>query len=142
MQWLDVNGIVPDDVRLQNWLALGFLLVCLINTIGLLLAKFLRRAPEIGVRRALGATRGAVFTQYLIEASAIGVAGGALGLALAQVGLWAIRRQPVNYAEFVGFDLTMLLLALGITLLASLLAGVLPAWRACQVPPAIQLKSQ
>ena len=142
MGWLEVNGVVPDDVRLQNWLALGFLLVCLINTVGLLLAKFLRRASEIGVRRALGATRRAVFSQYLIEATAIGFAGGALGLALSQLGLWAVRQQPVNYAEFIAFDGRMLLAALGITLAASLLAGLLPAWRACMVPPAIQLKSQ
>ncbi|WP_251274358.1 ABC transporter permease, partial [Enterobacter hormaechei] len=40
------------------WLALGFLGVCLVNTVGLLLAKFLRRSGEIGVRRALGASRG------------------------------------------------------------------------------------
>lgn len=142
MGWLDTNGVVPDDVRLQNWLALGFLLVCLINTVGLLLAKFMRRASEIGVRRALGATRRAIFAQYLIEAAAIGFAGGVLGLALSQLGLWAVRQQPVNYAEFIAFDTTMLLSALGITTAASLLAGVLPAWRACTVPPAIQLKSQ
>ena len=55
MQWLDFNHVVPEDVRLQAWLAFGFLLVCLVNTVGLLLAKFLRRSGEIGVRRALGA---------------------------------------------------------------------------------------
>ncbi|MGM3262627.1 ABC transporter permease, partial [Klebsiella pneumoniae] len=58
MEWLDFNGAVPSDVRLQLWLALGFLGVCLVNTVGLLLAKFLRRSGEIGVRRALGASRG------------------------------------------------------------------------------------
>src|SRR5690606_4238677 len=61
MQWLDFNGVVPPDVRLQAWLAFGFLLVCLLNTIGLLLAKFLRRSGEIGVRRALGASRREIF---------------------------------------------------------------------------------
>src|SRR5690606_17220123 len=50
MQWLDINQVVPSDVRLQTWLAFGFLAVCLINTVGLLLAKFLRRSGEIGVR--------------------------------------------------------------------------------------------
>jgi Predicted permease. len=55
MQWLATNHVVPEDVRMQAWLALGFLLVCVVNTVGLLLAKFLRRSGEIGVRRALGA---------------------------------------------------------------------------------------
>ncbi len=142
MQWLDVNGAVPPDVRLQSWLAFGFLAVCLLNTIGLLLAKFLRRASEIGVRRALGATRRAIFAQYLVEAGMIGVAGGVLGLGLTLVGLWAVRQQPTIYAEYVRFDGTMLLLTVVLTLVASLLAGMLPAWRACQITPAIQLKSQ
>ncbi len=142
MEWLDENNVVPADVRLQSWLAFGFLFVCLLNTVGLLLAKFLRRSAEIGVRRALGATRRTIFAQFLIESGVIGLAGGALGLALAYIGLWAVRQQPTIYAEFVRFDGTMLLTTVAFTLLASLLAGVLPAWRACQVAPAIQLKSQ
>ncbi|MFR0656999.1 hypothetical protein SB719_20870, partial [Pantoea sp. SIMBA_079] len=39
MDWLDDKDAVPGDVRLQVWLALGFLAVCLLNTVGLLLAK-------------------------------------------------------------------------------------------------------
>lgn len=142
MQWMDANGVVPPDVRLQGWLALGFLFVCLINTVGLLLAKFLRRSAEIGVRRALGATRREIFTQYLIEAGVVGLAGGALGLVLALLGLWAVRRQPTDYAELARLDGTMLVAALGLSLFAILVAGLLPAWRACQIAPAIQLKSQ
>lgn len=142
MSWLDENGAVPSDVRLQAWLAFGFLFVCLLNTIGLLLAKFLRRASEIGVRRALGATRRTVFAQYLVEAGVIGVAGGVLGLGLVQLGLWAVRMQPTDYAEFVQLDATMVVATFLLTLLASLAAGLLPAWRACQVTPAIQLKAQ
>jgi putative ABC transport system permease protein len=142
MQWLDVYGVVPPDVRLQSWLAMGFLFVCLVNTIGLLLAKFLRRSAEIGVRRALGATRREIFTQYLIEAGVVGLAGGALGLCLALLGLWAVRQQPSDYAQLAHLNGTMLLTAMGLSLVASLVAGLLPAWRACQIAPAIQLKSQ
>ena len=96
MEWLDYSKVVPGDVRLQVWLAFGFLLVCLINTVGLLLAKFLRRSGEIGVRRALGASRRAIFAQCLVEAGTVGLAGGVLGLGLALLGLWAVRQQPVE----------------------------------------------
>ena len=92
MQWLDYNGVVPSDVRLQTWLAFAFLAICLFNTVGLLLAKFLRRAGEIGVRRALGASRAAVFAQCLVEAGLIGLLGGAGGLLLTLLGLWLVRR--------------------------------------------------
>ncbi|MCF7751453.1 ABC transporter permease [Bacillus subtilis subsp. subtilis] len=142
MDWLDYKQVVPSDVRLQLWLAMGFLLVCLINTVGLLLAKFLRRSGEIGVRRALGASRGQIFLQSLVEAGTVGLAGGLLGLCLAMVGLYAVRQQPVEYAKLATLDGQMLLLTFGLTLMASLLAGFLPALRAMQVAPAIQLKSQ
>ncbi|MGQ4661070.1 ABC transporter permease [Lysobacter sp. F6437] len=142
MGWLDENGAVPGDVRLQVWLAMGFLLVCLVNTVGLLLAKFLRRSTEIGVRRALGASRRAIFAQCLVEAGTIGLAGGVLGLGFALLGLWGVRQQPTGYAELAQLDAGMLLLTFVIAVVASLLAGMLPAWRACQITPAIQLKSQ
>jgi putative ABC transport system permease protein len=142
MEWLDVRNAVPGDVRLQLWLALGFMAVCLLNTVGLLLAKFLGRASQIGVRRALGATRRAIFAQCLVEAGTVGMAGGLLGLGLAWVGLWAVRQQPADYAALARMDGAMLLTTFALALLASVLAGLLPAWRACQVAPAIQLKSQ
>jgi putative ABC transport system permease protein len=142
MAWLDFNKVVPGDVRLQLWLAFGFLLVCLLNTVGLLLAKFLRRSSEIGVRRALGASRRAIFAQCLVEAGTIGLVGGVLGLGLALLGLWAVRHQPNSYNQLAHLDVSMLVATFVIAIVASLLAGILPAWRACEVAPAIQLKSQ
>jgi putative ABC transport system permease protein len=70
------------------------------------------------------------------------MAGGLLGLALAFLGLWGVRQQPVDYAELARIDLPMLALTFVLSLVASVLAGMLPAWRAMQVAPAIQLKSQ
>jgi putative ABC transport system permease protein len=142
MEWLDYKRVVPSDVRLQTWLALGFLLVCLINTVGLLLAKFLRRAGEIGVRRALGASRRAILAQFLLEAGMVGCVGGILGLGLALLGLWAVRQQPADYADLAHLDPLMLAATFVLAIVAGLLAGVLPAWRACQVSPAMQLKTQ
>ena len=141
MEWLDSQKVVPSDVRLQAWLALGFLVVCLVNTVGLMLAKFLRRAGEIGVRRAIGASRREIFVQFLVEAGAVGVAGALLGIALTLLGLWGVRQQPGDYASLAHLDLAMLALTLLLALAASLISGLLPAWRACQVAPALQLKS-
>jgi predicted lysophospholipase L1 biosynthesis ABC-type transport system permease subunit len=142
MDWLDYNKVVPGDVRLQVWLAFGFLLVCLLNTVGLLLAKFLRRSSEVGVRRALGASRRAIFMQCLIEAGTVGLAGGIAGLGLSWLGLWAVRQQPASYAELAHLDPWMLLITFALAIIASVLAGLIPAWQAMQVTPAMQLKSQ
>lgn len=141
MQWLDAKGVVPSDVRLQIWLALGFLGICLLNTVGLLLAKFLRRSGEIGVRRALGASRRAIFLQCLVEAGVVGLAGGVIGLVLAGLGITLVRHQPTDYAMYIHMDLRMLLTTFALALASSLLAGLLPAWRATHVAPAVALKS-
>ena len=141
MQWLATNHVVPEDVRMQAWLALGFLLVCVVNTVGLLLAKFLRRSNEIGVRRALGASRSSIFAQLLIEAGMIGAAGALLGLLLTWLGLWLVRQQPSDYASLAHLEPAMLVATLALALFASLVAGLLPAWRACLIAPALQLKS-
>ena len=141
MQWLDYNQVVPGDVRLQTGLAFGFLLVCLVNTVGLMLAKFMRRAGELGVRRALGASRRAVFEQLLIESGVIGLVGGIGGLLLALLGLWVVRHRAESYAGLAQLDPQMLLTTFLLAISATLVAGLLPAWRACQVAPALQLKS-
>ena len=141
MDWLAHKNLVPNDVRLQLWLALGFLFVCMVNIVALLLAKFLRRSGEISVRRALGACKRDIFLQLGIESALIGVAGGVLGLVIAQLGLWSVRHRPDDYAQLATMDMSMLLGTLILAIVASVLAGLLPAWRACRVAPALQLKS-
>ena len=64
-EWMKDQKVVSRDVEVQTGLGFAFLAVCLVNTIGLLLAKFTRKAGEIGLRRALGASRREVFTQFL-----------------------------------------------------------------------------
>ena len=142
MQWLDYNQVVPQNVRLQTWLSFGFLLVCLVNMVGLMLAKFMRRQAELSVRRAMGASRLALFEQLLVESGVVGLAGGAGGLLLALLGLWFVRHRPTEYASLAHLDPAMLLVTFALAICASLLAGLLPAWRACYIAPASVLKSQ
>jgi putative ABC transport system permease protein len=139
---MDYLEVVSNDTRLSVWLSFGFLLLCLVNTVGLLLAKFSVRAPEVGVRRALGATRGEIFQQFLTEAGVVGLAGGFAGLVLAWGSLILIGKQSQVLSVVAHMDWKMLLLTFVMALVSSLLAGLLPTWRATQVTPAIQLKSQ
>lgn len=142
MGWLDYNHVVPGSVQLQSLLALGFMLVCLLNTVALLLVKFLRRSGELSVRRAMGASKRAVFAQLLMEALLVGLGGGVAGLLLAAFGLWIVRQQPAQYASVAHLDTTMLAVTFVLAVCATVLAAVFPAWRACRQVPASLLKIQ
>jgi putative ABC transport system permease protein len=142
MEWMRYLEVVSNDTRLSVWLAFGFLLLCLVNTTGLLLAKFSARAPEVGVRRALGATQGAIFRQFLVEAGVVGLAGGIVGLGLSVAALFVIGKQARSLSVATQMDWQMLGLTFVLAVVAALVAGLLPTWRATQVTPALQLKSQ
>ncbi|HZX72356.1 MAG TPA: ABC transporter permease [Rhodanobacter sp.] len=140
--WLESQHVVPSDTKVSLLVALGLLLVCLVNTVGLLLAKFLRRSGEIGVRRALGAPRAAIYAQFLTEAGIVGAAGGVLGVLLTGVGVasvgWVL---PRDIAALARVDVSLLVLTLLVAVIATTLAGLYPTYRASRVQPAWQLKS-
>jgi putative ABC transport system permease protein len=94
------------------------------------------------VRRALGASRSEIFRQFLIETVVVGLVGGVLGLLLAFGALKLIGMSGKAMANLATMDWEMLGLTFVISVGAAILAGLLPTWRACQVTPAIQLKSQ
>ena len=142
MAWLAHERIIPANLSMQMWLAIGFLTVCMLSVVALLLAKFLRRSGEISVRRAMGARRRDVFVQFGVESALIGTTCGLLGLVIAQCGLWSIRQRPDGYAHLAQMEVPMLVGTVLLAIVASVLAGLLPAWRACLIPPALQLKSQ
>ncbi|ATC97197.1 ABC transporter permease [Pseudoalteromonas tunicata] len=141
-QWLEYNEVVSEDNKILVGLSFMFLAVCLANILGLLLAKFMRRAPEIGVRRALGASKTQVFAQHMVEVSVLGLLGGVLGIVIAQIGLIGIRQADRDYEMLAVMDPTMLLSAPMIAISACILAGLYPAWLVCKTNPAIYLKSQ
>jgi putative ABC transport system permease protein len=147
-QWLDRNQVVQRDNRVLIGIALLFLAVCLVNVVGLLLAKFLNAAPLTGLRRALGASRKDIVRQHMMEVLVLGLAGGVLGLLLAIGGLAGIRAiydsdfNGGSYDRLTQIDPVVVLVTLGLSLLAGAIAGFYPAWRIGRTAPAIYLKTQ
>ncbi|HTV03702.1 MAG TPA: ABC transporter permease [Luteitalea sp.] len=135
--------IAPKETFALLLVGLLFLAVAAVNLIGLLLGKFLARANEVGVRRALGASRRDVFMQHLVECQVVAVLGGAIGVVLAAVSLRALNAYMLdmtNRAGLFSLDFRMLLLALALSITAGLISGVYPAWRICRLAPANHLK--
>jgi putative ABC transport system permease protein len=142
-EWLRYHPVVSTQVQLLVIVSFSFLLVCTLNVSGLMLARNLARSAEVGVRRALGASRRAIFAQYLTEAGVLGLCGAILGVTLTWMGLAGCRvllsRNIFLLTRLDGGDVIIsVLLATGVTLLA----GLLPTWRAAHAQPALQLKCQ
>jgi putative ABC transport system permease protein len=142
MAFLDYQHVVPSNTRLSLLVAQGLLAVCLVNTVALLLAKFLGRSGEIAVRRALGASRAAIYAQFLTEAAVIGAGGGLLGLLFTAIGVLEVGVViPAHLAALARIDPTLLMFTLLLAVTATLLAALYPTYRASRVPPALQLKT-
>jgi putative ABC transport system permease protein len=149
--WLKVNHVVSADNSILLRLAFAFLAVCLINTIGILLAKFLKRSAITGLLRALGASQRQIFWQHLVEVAAIALAGATAGVVLGAIGLKAVQALYAsgtsdfggnNYAAMAHFDPAGIGWALGLAALSTLAAGLYPAWAIGRLPPSRYLKSQ
>ncbi|MEA2561077.1 MAG: putative transport system permease protein [Acidobacteriota bacterium] len=142
-------GVVPPQTKALAAISVLFLVVSALNLVGLFLGKFLARAPHVGIRRALGASRRSIFLQHLIECELVGLIGGAIGLLLS-LGVLAFfnnlfKRSFQAQAEadsFFRLDPTMILAAVLLSLVAGAIAGIYPAWRICSIPPARHLRNQ
>jgi putative ABC transport system permease protein len=140
--WLSYHKLVSTEVTIMVVVAFSFLFVCLLNAAGLMLAKLIGRAPELSVRRALGASRRAIFAQCLLEAALVGTAGGLLGLGLTDLGLDGLRSRVSQQGRLLmHLNASDVLIAVVLALLATLIAGVYPTWRAARLQPARHLKA-
>jgi putative ABC transport system permease protein len=128
-----------------------FFAVCLINAIGILLAKFTSKSREISLRRALGARKTTIMSQHLLEVAIIGFLGGCFGLLLSYFGLAGMRNIVVYQSDYTvtaaeiahayQLDWTMIGSAFVIAIASTILVGLYPIWRVCNGSPAQQLKA-
>lgn len=131
------------DARSALWVLLGavglVLLIACANVGSVLLARNAVRGREVSVRMALGAGRGRLVRELLTESLILGLAGGALGTALAWVGhrelLATVSTRIPRIAE-AHLSLPVLCFAVSVSVLAAVLFGVLPALRATRTDPA------
>ena len=141
-EWMAYHKVVANDSKVLVGLSFLFLLVCLLSTVALTLTKFVGKKAETSLRRALGASRKAIFNQQIVEVGLIGFSGGLIGLLLVTLGLEGIEYLYDSPGGLVRLDWLMVIAAIAIAIVSSLIAGLYPAWRVCKIPPATQLKTQ
>ena len=115
------------------------LLVGGIGIMNIMLATVTERTREIGIRRALGARRSHVVTQFVVETMVLSVSGGLLGIALGLIVPWLVT-------EFADMKTIVtpptLILAFGISATVGIVFGLYPAWRAANMDPIEALRHE
>lgn len=128
--------------------AVGFvLLIACANLANLLLARSTLRRPELSIRAALGAGRGRIARQILTESLLLSLGGGAVGMFVGYFGVrWLVSINPGQiprigqHGEAISLDWRVLLFALGVSVLAGAISGIIPAIKASQIDLAATMK--
>ncbi|MFC1529308.1 ADOP family duplicated permease [Gemmatimonadota bacterium] len=123
-----------EQIRLALWILLGavafVLLIACVNVANLLLARAGTRRREIAIRMSVGAGRGRLVRQLLIESMVLAAIGGVLGMVIAVVGAETLTRlNPIDLPAMFQpqLDIRVLVFTVGVTLLTGILFGLTPA---------------
>jgi predicted permease len=132
-----LQDVIVGDIRTSLLMLFGavtlVLLIACANVGNLLFTRAVVRRKELAIRAALGAGRGRVFRQLVVEAVVLALAGGAAGLLLADASLsaaTALFPAQLPRSEEIRLDGSVLLFAAGASVLTGILAGAVPAYRA------------
>jgi putative ABC transport system permease protein len=113
------------------------LLVGAIVIMNIMLVSVTERTKEIGIRKSLGARQIDILKQFLVEAVALSAMGGAVGVTLA----WIIGRvlTAVFFPTFLSIG--AVIIAVGVSMMVGVMAGVFPAWKAARLDPIEALRA-
>jgi predicted permease len=145
-----IEAHIPGRTQTTFWTMLaavfGVLLIACVNVANLQLARAADRTREIAIRLALGASRGRLVRQLLVEGLLLSAAGALLGLALARVALtliWGGINDPTApYWIRFEIDPAVLLFATGLTVFAAVASSLVPALRATRAAPNDVMKDE
>ena len=136
------RGVRPALLTILGAVVL-VLLIALVNVTNLLMARGVQRRAEFALRTALGAGQNRLMRQLLTESLVLAALGGAIGLAVAALGvraLVALSPAGLPRADAIGLDGTVFLIGAGITTLVGLAVGMAPALNAARADPQAELQ--
>lgn len=151
----DVMAYVhSNNVNNRFYFIIGalFMAACVFSAVGVILAKFSRKTYEVSIRRALGAKRRVLLSQYVSEISLVGLMGGLLGILITYGTVHLMKLKTFHASSFYSdigdldklfqLDWLMVVMAIVVAVVSAILIGIVPIWRVCQVQISQNLKIQ
>jgi putative ABC transport system permease protein len=145
MTGAEFDDLVGSSIAIFNAIIIGVAAISLVvgglSVINTMAMSVQERTREIGIKRAIGGSRGRVVRELVTEAGMIGFLGGAIGLALGALVVFA-SNEAGRASGTVLFDLTpaTALFALGFSTILGMVAGIIPAWSAARLDPVQALR--
>jgi putative ABC transport system permease protein len=138
----------PEEAYTERFIAVlvlaafAFMALPALNLVTLSMSRTLERAAEIGVRRAFGASRGALVTQLLLETLVLTAFGAVIAVVLAQGTLMVLASAGWVPGSTITIGPRTLAITALITVVFALLSGALPAWRMARLDPVVALSGR
>jgi putative ABC transport system permease protein len=138
--FIDLYGKATSNIYIVTYLVAGVsLFVGGIVVMNIMLVSVTERTKEIGIRKALGARRKDILTQFLIEAVTVTAVGGAIGV-LTGFALAYIISALIGFPLLI--SIASVLLGVGVSSLVGIVSGLWPAWRAARLHPIEALRAE
>ncbi len=134
--WKQLTGNI---FALAVWLTSVFMVVGGIVIMNIMLAAVTERTREIGIRKALGARRSHIITQFLVESAVLAATGGLIGVTLAESITWLVRSttsMPMSTPIYA------IVISLLLSTVVGLFFGIYPAMRAAKLDPIEALRTE
>ena len=135
----DITSKIFGNINKGGWaIAALSLIVGMFGVANIMFVTVRERTSQIGLKKAIGAKRSTILTEFLLESAFLCILGGLIGLVLVFI-LTKIASSMIGFPLFISVDIMML--AIGICILVGVIAGIIPASIASKMNPVVAIRS-
>jgi putative ABC transport system permease protein len=131
---------IITGMNIGGWAISGLcLLVGMFGVANIMFVTVRERTSQIGLKKAIGAKRGSIMMEFLLESAFLCILGGVMGLILVFI-LTKLVSSFFDFPVFISFGIFFL--AISICIITGILAGIIPAFTAARMDPVVAIRSK